>query len=78
MSTPSSVARAVALVLVIGVSLVSGACATVRPWQKGRLANRCMMFDPDGGLVAFAAHWQESREGSSGGYGVQGGGCGCK
>jgi hypothetical protein len=23
-------------------------------------------------------HWQEAREASSGGYGVQSGGCGCK
>jgi hypothetical protein len=37
-----------------------------------------MMFDPDSGLVGFATHWQESREGSAGGFGVQGGGCGCK
>ena len=65
------------MALVILGAAVSG-CATVRPWQKGRLANRCMMFDPDSGLVGFATHWQESREGSSGGFGVQGGGCGCK
>ncbi len=70
--------RLAPLVIVIGIGVLSTACATVRPWQRGRLANRCMMFDPDGGLVGYATHWQESREGSSGGFGVQGGGCGCK
>lgn len=54
------------------------ACATVKPWQRGQLANRCMQFDPDGGFAAFRSHWQESREGASGGSGLQGGGCGCK
>jgi hypothetical protein len=54
------------------------ACATVKPWQRGQLANRCMQFDPDGGFAAFRGHWQESREGASGGSGLQGGGCGCK
>jgi len=66
------------VVALVALGGLSAGCATVRPWQKGRLANRCMMFDPDGGMVAFATHWQESREGSSGGYGMQGGGCGCK
>ena len=54
------------------------ACATVKPWQRGQLANRCMQLDPDGGFAAFRGHWQESREGASGGSGLQGGGCGCK
>jgi hypothetical protein len=70
--------RLVVAVAVVAIGTLSAGCATVHPWQKGRLANRCMMFDPDSGLVGFTAHWQESREGSSGGYGVQGGGCGCK
>jgi hypothetical protein len=37
-----------------------------------------MVFDADGSQVAYMTHWQEAREGSSGGYGVQSGGCGCK
>lgn len=60
------------------VAASSTACATVKPWQRGQLANRCMQFDPDGGFAAFRGHWQESREGASGGAGLQGGGCGCK
>jgi hypothetical protein len=55
-----------------------GGCATVQPWQRGRLADRCMVFDADGSQVAYMTHWQEAREASAGGYGVQSGGCGCK
>jgi hypothetical protein len=37
-----------------------------------------MTFDPNASQVAYMTHWQEAREASSGGYGVQSGGCGCK
>ena len=62
----------------LALATLAGGCASVQPWQRARLADECMMFDPDSGQVAFAAHWQEAREGSAGGSGVQGGGCGCK
>jgi hypothetical protein len=58
-------------------SLLS-ACATVQPWQRGRLADRCMTFNADGAMAEFAAHWQAAREAASGGAGIQSGGCGCK
>lgn len=61
------------------LSAVAGAgCATVQPWQRGTLSDSCMIFDANGVLVSYMTHWQESREGSAGGFGVQGGGCGCK
>jgi hypothetical protein len=50
----------------------------VKPWQRARLADPCMTFEANANMTAYAAHWQEAREGSSGGAGVQGGGCGCK
>jgi hypothetical protein len=53
-------------------------CATVHPWQRGTLADPCMVFDADANAVSYMTHWQESREASMGGFGVQGGGCGCK
>jgi uncharacterized protein DUF4266 len=59
-------------------ALVIGGCATVQPWERGRLADPSMVFDADAALVAYMTHWQEAREGSAGGYGVQSGGCGCK
>ncbi len=68
-------------VLALAGVLVSGilttACATVKPWQRGMLADSCMVFDADS-TTAYMTHWQEAREGSMGGFGVQGGGCGCK
>ena len=70
--------------LVSGLSLLavlgafSGGCATVKPWQRARLADPCMTFEASAAMTAYASHWQEAREGSSGGMGVQGGGCGCK
>jgi len=74
MDIPARVAAAALIVL----AAVATGCATVQPWQRGQLANRCMQFDPDAGLASFQAHWQESREGAAGGSGIQGGGCGCK
>jgi hypothetical protein len=60
------------------LALVTGACATVQPWERGRLADPQMKFDDDAALAAYLAHWLEAREGAAGGSGVQGGGCGCK
>ena len=70
--------HAFALLLLAAGALAAGGCATVQPWQRGRLADRRMMFDADDAEVAYMTHWQEAREASSGGYGVQSGGCGCK
>ncbi|MEQ1899048.1 MAG: DUF4266 domain-containing protein [Vicinamibacterales bacterium] len=70
--------RLALLMMVLAASSLVTACATVQPWQRGRLASPCMQFSPDGELAAFASHWQESREGAAGGNGLQGGGCGCK
>ncbi len=62
----------------VALSLGLSGCATVQPWQRGRLAHECMTFDAAASQVAYEAHWQESREGAAGGFGVQSGGCGCK
>ena len=58
-------------------ALIVSGCATVQPWQRGRLADPAMVFDSDPELD-YTSHWQEAREGAAGGSGVQGGGCGCK
>jgi hypothetical protein len=72
------IARALVCAIVAAAMLAAGGCATVQPWQRGRLADRCMIFDADGSQIAYMTHWQEAREASTGGYGVQSGGCGCK
>lgn len=59
-------------------ALAAAGCATVQPWQRGRLADPAMIFDADAGQLLYMTHWQEAREGSAGGFGVQSGGCGCK
>ena len=64
--------------LLLWAAATAAGCASVQPWQRARLADECMMFDPDAARATFAAHWQESREGAAGGLGLQGGGCGCK
>jgi hypothetical protein len=71
-------ARTLVFAFAAATALLAAGCATVQPWQRGRLADPCMIFDADASQVAYMTHWQEAREASSGGYGVQSGGCGCK
>ena len=70
--------RTLVLAMGLAAGALGGGCATVQPWQRGLLADPSMLFDADASQVAYMAHWQESREGSAGGNGVQSGGCGCK
>jgi hypothetical protein len=58
-------------------ALLLGACADVKPWQKGQLARPEMAFDGDPLAARLAQHIYFSKENASGGYGVGGGGCGC-
>jgi hypothetical protein len=64
------------LFLIVCLPLASG-CATVEPWERGRLANPKMKLMPNPQAAGFEQHVFEYREGSSGGYGTVGGGCGC-
>jgi hypothetical protein len=66
----------VALVLGAGAAGLTG-CATVAPEQRAILADPSMQFDAEGKHEAALHHALENREGSMGGTGVQGGGCGC-
>jgi len=52
-------------------------CATVQPWDRGNLADVTMRPDRDPLHAAMSEHIYFSREGSTGGRGVGGGGCGC-
>ena len=65
-----------AAVLLAGLAGFTG-CTTVRPWERGNLADYTMQADRDPLHVAMAEHIYFSREGSTGGRGVGGGGCGC-
>jgi hypothetical protein len=59
------------------VLLLLAVAGCVKPYQRELLSLRPM--DPAAEKVEnkFRQHWQESREGASGGYCAAGGGCGC-
>jgi len=68
----------VPLVLLAASLLVGGAgCAVVKPWQREVLALRPMTAETETAENKFRQHWQDSREGSTGGFAAAGGGCGC-
>jgi hypothetical protein len=64
------------LLLAVLLAGASG-CATVAPEKRAILADPSMQFDADGKHESPLRHALENREGSMGGTGVQGGGCGC-
>jgi len=59
------------------LSLAVSGCATVAPQQRAILADPTMQFDAEVKHDAALRHALENREGSMGGTGVSGGGCGC-
>lgn len=64
--------------VIVAVSGALGAgCVHVAPYQREFLAKPSMDFSREGREVAFRSHVHESREGSMGGDGASGGGCGC-
>ena len=65
------------ITLAIALGLVLPACATVKPYQREHLARKSMQEDKEPGEQRFDQHARGSREGSDGGNGEPGGGCGC-
>jgi Domain of unknown function (DUF4266) len=62
----------------IAVALVfATGCVTVKPQQRSVLADPIMQFEGDPQASAQLRHAIDNREGSYGGGGVAGGGCGC-
>ena len=60
------------------VLLVAGAgCVTVKPQERAVLADPTMQFEGEPKANAPVRHAIDNREGSYGGSGVSGGGCGC-
>ncbi len=66
-------AGVIALALAIGLT----GCAVVRPWDRDLLAQEKMQLVPDPAERAIDEKIYFSKEGSSGGAGIGGGGCGC-
>lgn len=61
------------------IFLISGcSIANVKPWEKDTLAKDTMTNNAGNKLFTkFESHIYFSKEGSKGGDGVSGGGCGC-
>ena len=59
------------------VALSVCGCVTVKPQERAVLSDPTMQFDGDPKANAPIRHAVENREGSYGGNGVSGGGCGC-
>jgi len=73
------VERGVLLILLATVAALSSGCAAMRvqPWDRDLLAQKPMTFRPLPHELAADDHIYFSKEGSLGGMGVDGGGCGC-
>lgn len=76
--TPHVTTRLVTLAsLALVCSFGFGACATVAPYERERLARPDMEVGRNADAKAGEEHATAYREGSSGGMGSSGGGCGC-
>jgi len=55
------------------------ACSTtpLKPWERGHLAEPTMSWEPDPLASQLDSHVYFSKEASTGGASVGGGGCGC-
>ncbi|MDH5232502.1 MAG: DUF4266 domain-containing protein [Gammaproteobacteria bacterium] len=63
------------LFLILLVTLT--ACTNVKPYHRDILSKPEMQLDKEMSEVAAREHFLNSLEGSSGGFAVGGGGCGC-
>ena len=52
-------------------------CAVVKPWEREDLADPILIMDENPIEKGILQHHLDYREGSTGGEGAQGGGCGC-
>lgn len=65
------------LVIAAVTPFLASGCTTVKPWERGTLADYTMRADRDPLSTALSEHVWFSREAANGGKGVGGGGCGC-
>ncbi len=69
--------RVLGIVVVVFAFAGGAGCVTVKPHQRAVLADPVMQFEGDPQASAQLRHAIDNREGSYGGAGVSGGGCGC-
>jgi hypothetical protein len=63
--------------LLAGLLALCAGCSTVKPWERGQLAERKMQLVPNPAQESLQEHIYFSKEAAFGGQGVGGGGCGC-
>ncbi len=73
MKSTRTIGLGIVVVALSGCSALSGP----QPWEKGNLAKPEMTMGGNALEQRYRQHIDSSKEGSSGGYGVGGGGCGC-
>ena len=64
------------IVLALSFGALAG-CTTVKPWEREVLARDDMQLDASALDTSLDDHIYFSKEGTSGGRGFGGGGCGC-
>jgi len=74
---PRGLSFLVRVAAILAAALASAGCATLAPQQRAILADPTMQFDAEAKHDAPLHHAIDNREGSMGGTGVSGGGCGC-
>jgi len=69
------------IVFIISASVLCAACSSLEPWvkpyERDHLADPIMSFSRNPVADVYLAHVYGVREGSRGGEGGSGGGCGC-
>jgi len=68
--------RRVALIALVLLTPLLGACSKVRPYEREHLADPIMETSYESEMRELK--WLEAREGSTGGAGGAGGGCACR
>jgi len=75
--SPVRLRRAFDVLLALVALSAAAGCVTVKAQQRAVLADPIMQFDGEARAEALRVHALDNREGSMGGSGVAGGGCGC-
>ena len=72
-----SVIRVIALLCLVTAATGCSVQPWVKPYERDRMADPIMNFDPHPVSTAYTNHVHESREAARGASGSAGGGCGC-
>jgi hypothetical protein len=67
----------VVAVFTVFFGIGASGCVAVKPYQREYLSHPVMTPGSERPEDRFRQHWQFAREGSEGGFGGAGGGCGC-